>query len=114
MSRGQAPRGMAPATTSTRSLVVFSGARRRRSTIRWAMRAAHRSWPYCVRVRRSSLPDTRLSRSAAIQAHVERSVDLEAETPLRVIELQRGEAKVEDDAVDRTSDPLGDGSELCE
>src|SRR5205823_1759523 len=32
MSRGQAPRGMAPATTSTRSLVVFNGARRRRST----------------------------------------------------------------------------------
>src|SRR5205823_11804101 len=38
----------------------------------------------------------------------------ETETPLGVVELQRGEAEVENDPVDRTSDPLGYGSELSE
>src|ERR1700694_686010 len=41
MSRGQAPRGMAPATTSTRSVVVLNGVLRRRSPIRCTTRPAH-------------------------------------------------------------------------
>src|SRR5712691_462434 len=65
-------------------------------------------------MRRSSLSDSRLSRSAAIQAHVQRSVHLEAETPLRVIELHGGKTEVEDDAVWWAADPLGRPIELRE
>src|SRR5467141_399306 len=65
-------------------------------------------------MRRSSLSDSRLSRSAAVQGHVQRSVRLEAETPLRVIELHGRKTEVEDDAIWWAADPLGRPIELRE
>ena len=68
--RDQAARGTPALTASTRSAVIVSGERRRRSTMRFAMRRAWRSSPYSKRMRASSASVASASRSAAVRPRV--------------------------------------------
>ena len=93
-----------PATSSASSRVRSIGALARRSTIALAMRPAAGSSPYCRRIvgqRPGIGPIDHLGGAvaAARHAHVERAVRGEREAAARVVELHRGDAEIEDDAV---------------
>jgi hypothetical protein len=66
MRRGQAARGMAPATRSARAIVVRIGARRRIVTRARLIRRAHRSSPQRKIRSANSFSGSRAKRSAAV------------------------------------------------
>ena len=109
-------RSIRPASCS----VVVKGADRRSATMARAMRREARSSPYWKRMSASAASGRPLTRSAAAGAglahpHVERPVLLEGEAARGLVELHRGDADVEHDAVERRMPGLrGDAVERPE
>ena len=105
-SRRRAPRGDALDQSGELRRCARTAAIWRSATMARAMRGAMRSSPNSRKMRISSASDAPLTTSAALtpfaraHAHVERPVVHEAEAALGVVELRRGDAEIEQNAVE--------------